>query len=210
MTLIDSKAAFHQRCAEVSTAATSLFDLLAAQNVSSFSELAFACGIPNRASSDDEFKTFADSVLRRGATAGQNSLLRRLHFEAATLVFFFPSHASAASARSLHKLLLVGNEFVHSIRAVEDLHSHMKSRCRKAPFFFPLAWPKLHKARSLQLMANPFTTSDPQIPQPDLRFAANPTAKQTPETGQGPTKHPHIWIAVPILLLVNNTEIKNM
>ena len=86
MTLIDSKATFRQRCAELSTAATLLFDLLAAQNISSFSELAFACGTPNRAPNDDEFRTFADSVLGGGATAGQNSLLRRLHFEAATLV----------------------------------------------------------------------------------------------------------------------------
>ena len=86
MTLIDSKAAFRQRCGELSTATTSLFDLLAAQNISSFSELAFACGTPNRAPTDDEFKTLSDSVLGGGATAGQSSLLRRLHFESATLV----------------------------------------------------------------------------------------------------------------------------
>ena len=86
MTLIDSKAAFRQRCVELSTATTSLFDLLAAQNISSFSELAFACGTPNRAPTDEEFKTLSDSVLGGGATAGQSSLLRRLHFESATLV----------------------------------------------------------------------------------------------------------------------------
>ena len=32
-------------------------------------------------------------------------------------------------------------------------------------------------------------TSDPQIPQPDLRFAANPTAKHT-RNGAGPNKTP--------------------
>ena len=87
MSLIDSKAAFQQRCGELSTTAISLFDLLAAQNISSFSELAFACGTPNRPPSDEEFKALADSVLGGGASAGQTGLLRRLHFEAATLGF---------------------------------------------------------------------------------------------------------------------------
>ena len=93
MTLIDSKAAFRQRCVELSTATTSLFDLLAAQNISSFSELGFACGTPNRAPTDEEFKALSDSVLGGGATAGQSSLLRRLHFESATLVL---SHLKTA------------------------------------------------------------------------------------------------------------------
>ena len=62
-------------------------------------------------------------------------------------------------------------------------------------------------------MANPFTTkqktennhSDPQIPQPDLRFAANPTAKQQ-KNGAGPNKNTHTRIAIMILLLVNSIE----
>ena len=86
MSLIDSKAAFQQRCGELSTTTISLFDQLAAQNISSFSELAFECGTPNRPPSDEEFKALADSVLGGGASAGQTGLLRRLHFEAATLV----------------------------------------------------------------------------------------------------------------------------
>jgi predicted ATPase len=67
--------------------------LLAAQNISSFSELGFACGTPNRAPTDEEFKALSDTVLGGGATAGQSSLLRRLHFESATLVL---SHLKTA------------------------------------------------------------------------------------------------------------------
>ena len=93
MTLIDSKAAFQQRCGELSTPTISLADLLAAQNINSFSELAFSCGTPNRPPSDDEFKALSDSVLGERASAGQVGLLRRLHFEAATLVL---SHLKTA------------------------------------------------------------------------------------------------------------------
>ena len=74
MTLIDSKAAFRQRCGELSTASISFFELLAAQNINSFSELAFSCGTPNRPPSDEEFKALSDSVLGGGASAGQIGL----------------------------------------------------------------------------------------------------------------------------------------
>ena len=96
MTLIDSKAAFQQRSGELSTPAILLADLLAAQNINSFSELAFSCGTPNRPPSDDEFTALSDSVLRERALAGQVGLLRSLHFEAATLVL---SHLKTAVSR---------------------------------------------------------------------------------------------------------------
>ena len=86
MTLIDSEAAFKQRRAKLSTAALDLHTLLKAQSISCFSELAFACGAPNKAPTDDEFRTFSTQVLGDGYTAGQQSLLRRIHFEAATFV----------------------------------------------------------------------------------------------------------------------------
>jgi hypothetical protein len=63
MSLIDSKAAFRQRCGELSTASISLFDLLAAQSINCLSELAFSCGTPNRPPSDEECKALSDSVL---------------------------------------------------------------------------------------------------------------------------------------------------
>ena len=54
------------------------------------------------------------------------------------------------------------------------------------------------KGQNGPCIANPFTTnktennstSDPQISQPDLRFAANPTAKDT-RNGAGPNKNTH-------------------
>ena len=86
MALIDSKAAFKQRCAELSTTALDLHSLLTAQHIECFSELAFACGTPNKSPTDDEFRNFSNSVLGNGASQGHQSLLRRLHFEAATFV----------------------------------------------------------------------------------------------------------------------------
>ena len=86
MTLIDSEAAFQQRCSELSTTGLDLHALLRAQNITCFSELAFSCGAPNKAPTDDEFRALATPVLGAGYTAGQQSLLRRIHFEAATFV----------------------------------------------------------------------------------------------------------------------------
>ena len=86
MALTDSKAAFKQRCTELSTAAFNLHTLLTAQNIECFSELAFACGTPNKSPTDEEFRAFSNTVLGNGATQGHQSLLRRLHFEAATFV----------------------------------------------------------------------------------------------------------------------------
>ena len=65
--------------------------MLAAQNINSFSELAFLSG--TRPPSDEEFKALSDSVLGGGASAGQIGLLRRLHFKATTLVL---SHLKTA------------------------------------------------------------------------------------------------------------------
>ena len=86
MTLVDSEAAFKQRCAELSPTTLDLHALLTAQNISCFSELAFSCGAPNKAPTEEEFRNFSTQVLGDGFTAGQQSLLRRIHFEAATLV----------------------------------------------------------------------------------------------------------------------------
>jgi len=71
MTLVDSEAAFKQRCAELSTTTLDLHALLTAQNISCFSELAFSCGAPNKAPTDEEFRNFSMQVLGAGSTAGQ-------------------------------------------------------------------------------------------------------------------------------------------
>ena len=57
-----------------------------AGNIRSFSMLAFASGTPQNPPSDEAFRTFADGILPVGYNMATYSGLRRLHFEAATLV----------------------------------------------------------------------------------------------------------------------------
>ena len=85
MTLVESNAAFVQRCNEMD-ASGNLVTLLNAQNISNFSSLAFAMGTPQSAPTDQQFDNLARTVYGAGATLGQTSLLRRLHFEATTLM----------------------------------------------------------------------------------------------------------------------------
>ena len=68
MSLVESNAAFSQRCNEVEP---TLVALLAAQNITTFSGLAFAMGTPQSAPSDQQFDTLARTVYGAGATLGQ-------------------------------------------------------------------------------------------------------------------------------------------
>lgn len=86
MALIDSVAAFEQRCRELSQPGLDLKALLEAQSITTFSSLAFVCGTPNRAPTDEEFDRFSQTIFGAGANAGRVSVLRRLHFEASTFV----------------------------------------------------------------------------------------------------------------------------
>ena len=85
MALVDSEAAFGQRLAEVLTDANARQSILAG-GIRSFSMLAFASGTPQNPPSDEAFRTFADGILPVGYNMATYSGLRRLHFEAATLV----------------------------------------------------------------------------------------------------------------------------
>ena len=85
MALVDSEAAFGQRLAEVVTDANARQSVLAG-GIRSFSMLAFASGTPQNPPSDEAFRTFADGILPVGYNMATYSGLRRLHFEAATLV----------------------------------------------------------------------------------------------------------------------------
>ena len=85
MGLVDSEAASGQRLAEVVTDANARQSVLAG-NIRSFSMLAFASGTPQNPPSDEAFRTFADGILPVGYNMATYSGLRRLHFEAATLV----------------------------------------------------------------------------------------------------------------------------
>ena len=66
MTLVDPEAAFKKRCAELSTTMLDSRVLLTAQNISFSSELAFSCGAPNKAPTDEEFRKFSTQGLGAG------------------------------------------------------------------------------------------------------------------------------------------------
>jgi hypothetical protein len=84
MALVESNAAFTQRCNEIDPA-RNFVPALAAQNIGTFSAMAFALGTPQTPPSDQQFDALAD-VFGPGFTLGQTSMLRRLHFESTTLM----------------------------------------------------------------------------------------------------------------------------
>ena len=85
MALTESQAAFEQRCDEIVGDGT-LKAALVGAGVSTYSLLAFSIGTPQTPPTDDQFDNLAGRVFGRGFTIGQQSILRRLHFEATTLV----------------------------------------------------------------------------------------------------------------------------
>eukprot|EP00435_Cladocopium_sp_Y103_P021975 s4259_g5.t1 len=83
MALIDSEKAFQKRCDEL---LDGLFDKMKGQSISSFSTFAFSVGSPQNPVSDSEFAQLADSIFDGQTTLGTTAILRRLHFEACTLL----------------------------------------------------------------------------------------------------------------------------
>lgn len=84
MSLVDSAAAFERKCKELK-GGDEMFDGLEKLGVSDFSTLAFVLGTPQKAPSDDQFTDLAGKVFS-APTLGQLALLRKLHFEATTLM----------------------------------------------------------------------------------------------------------------------------
>ena len=83
MTLIDSTAAFEKRCDELRAG---LKDVFSASFVTTFSELAFAVGTPQSPVSDAVMQRFADNLFGGPCTIGDCAVIKRIHFEAITLV----------------------------------------------------------------------------------------------------------------------------
>ena len=83
MTLIDSTAAFEKRCDELRPG---LKDVFSASFVTTFSELAFAVGTPQSPVTDTVMQRFADNLFGGPCTIGDCSVIKRIHFEATTLV----------------------------------------------------------------------------------------------------------------------------
>ena len=84
-TIIDSEAAFQQRCSESASDAT-LHTKLSAQGIKTFKTLAFVIGSPQQPPTECQFEAFSAKVYGTEPTMGQTAVLRHLHFEATTLV----------------------------------------------------------------------------------------------------------------------------
>ena len=84
MSLVDSSAAFERKCRDLKGGDT-LFEGLAALGISDFSTLAFTLGTPQKPPTDEQFDALGARVFT-GPTLGQLALLRKLHFEATTLM----------------------------------------------------------------------------------------------------------------------------
>ena len=85
MALIESAASFRQRCDEILADGT-LGNRLVAAGVDTFSKLAFSVGTPQTPPTEVQFDAFSIHIFGAGANVGQTASLKRLHFEATTLV----------------------------------------------------------------------------------------------------------------------------
>lgn len=85
MSLVDSAAAFRKRLEEV-VVDVAIRNAVIACGIDKFNALAFAVGTPQSPPSDDDFRAFTDSLLPVGYGMASYSAMRRLHFEATTLV----------------------------------------------------------------------------------------------------------------------------
>ena len=85
MSLVESNAAFTQRCTEIDLTGN-FGTLLQGQNIRTLSSMAFALGTPQTPPTDAQFNTLALAVFGAGYTLGQTAMIRRLHFEATTLM----------------------------------------------------------------------------------------------------------------------------
>ena len=83
MSLIDSEAAFQKRCDEL---LDGLHDMFTHLQVTTFSSLAFTVGTPQQPVSEHDMQRFADRVVQGPASIAEVSIVRRIHFEAQTLV----------------------------------------------------------------------------------------------------------------------------
>ena len=84
MSIIDSEAAFERKCKELRNG-DELFNGLDRLGIKDFSTLAFTLGTPQKAPTDEQFEELGNKVYGT-PTIGQLALLRKLHFEATTLM----------------------------------------------------------------------------------------------------------------------------
>ena len=93
MALVDSQASFEKRCNELQDG---LYDMLNDSGINTFSALAFAVGTPQAAPPDGDMQRFADRLMGGPASLAELSIVKRIHFEAVTLVMYdLQKHSSS-------------------------------------------------------------------------------------------------------------------
>ena len=85
MSLVNSEAAFQQRCKEVSSDG-SLHEALKGQDIRTFRQLAFCIGTPRADPTPEQYDDFAMRIFGASPPLGKVASLRDLHFEATTYV----------------------------------------------------------------------------------------------------------------------------
>ena len=83
MALVDSEAAFQKRCDEL---LTGLHDLFTNLQITTFSALAFSVGTPQQPVIEHDMQRFADRIVQGPASLAEVSVIKRIHFEAQTLL----------------------------------------------------------------------------------------------------------------------------
>ena len=93
MALVDSVASFEKRCKELQDG---LHETMVGSGIDTFSSLAFAVGTPQSAPPDIDMQRFSDRLMGGPASLAELSIIKRIHFEAVTLVMVALQKHSAA------------------------------------------------------------------------------------------------------------------
>ena len=93
MALVDSAASFEKRCKELQNG---LYETMSDAGIETFSGLAFSVGTPQSAPPDADMQRFADRLMGGPASLAELSVIKRIHFEAVTLVMVDLQKHSAA------------------------------------------------------------------------------------------------------------------
>ena len=79
MALVESEVAFKKRCEELEEG---LFTKCKAQDISTFSTLAFSLGSPQNPVDENGLTELATKIHGGDVTVGNTAVIRRMHFEA--------------------------------------------------------------------------------------------------------------------------------
>ena len=83
MSLVDSEAGFQKTCDELMDG---LHDMFLYLQITTFSGLAFSVGTPQQPVVEQDMQRFSDRVVQGPASIAEVSVIKRIHFEAQTLL----------------------------------------------------------------------------------------------------------------------------